>query len=349
VEFQVDAVSAAENIEVSASLGSDTVKETIEVTPDRSVRIRVPGKQFVKYGTEVHFKVSPADPAAALSAGELPAGAYFDPANGEFRWTPDGTQLGSHDLNFNATESDGAKVSASVSVQVDSGLPIATGIVNAASRSRETACAPGAIASILGRWLTDGVTVSDPSGNSMELVGTKVWANGTMVPILSAAPDELNILCPDSVAGSELQFVVQTAHGVAEEIRTTARSAAPGIFSVDGSGTGQGSILLEGTDSLATVRNYRVSGQPAMHGERLVVYATGIDRLTNIVVRIGDVPVSPAAVKPVLNHPGLYQVVVSMPDQVLQAHEVPVLLSGDAPDYAQRSTNLVIIAVESQF
>jgi uncharacterized protein (TIGR03437 family) len=349
VEFQVDAVSSGESIVIAANLGSGTVKETLSVAPGRSAPIHVPGRRFVKYGTEAKFSVSPADPAATLSAAALPAGAYFDSTTGEFRWTPNATQLGPHEIDFTAIDSAGVKATDSVTVQVDSGEPVVTGIVNAASRSREAACSPGAIAAIEGRWLTDGAALSDASGSSTELAGTKVWANGATVPILSASGTELSILCPDSAPGSDIQLVVQTGHGVTAPFRTTARSAAPGVFSLDGSGTGQGWALRESTktNSVAMVRNYRVRGQPASPGEPLLIYATGVGDLTNISVQIGESKVPAAAINPVPNHPGLYQVVVSVPKIVMQKDDdLPLSLSGDTPQ-GSISTNKVTIALES--
>jgi uncharacterized protein (TIGR03437 family) len=206
---------------------------------------------------------------------------------------------------------------------------------------------PG-IATIEGRWLIDGAAVSDASGSSMELAGTKVWANGATVPILSASTTELNILCPDSLPGSDIQLVVQTGHGVAAPVRTTARSATPGIFSLDGSGKGQGWVLRESTDanSVAMVRNYRVSGQPAISGERLLVYATGVGRLTNISVQIGEYKIPAAAINPVPNHPGLYQIVVSVPSTVMQTDDLPMSLSGDSLE-GSISTNTISIALEA--
>jgi uncharacterized protein (TIGR03437 family) len=348
VEFQVDAVSSGEGIVIAASLGSGVAKETLTVAPGRSTLLHVPGRRFVKYGTEAQFSVSPADPAAALSTGALPAGAHFDSTTGEFLWRPDATQLGAHEIDFSAVDSAGVKASASVTVQVDSGRPVVTGIVNAASRAPEAACSPGGIASIEGRWLTDGAAVSDPSGSSTELAGTKVWANGATVPILSASATELSILCPDSVPGSDIQLVVQTGHGVAAPLVTTARLAAPGIYSLDGSGMGQGWVLRESTvtDSVAMVRNYRVAGQPAIPGERLLIYATGVGHLTNISVQIGESKVPAAAISPVPNHPGLYQIVVSVPSIVMQKKDdLPLSLSGDSPQ-GSISTNMVSIALE---
>jgi uncharacterized protein (TIGR03437 family) len=344
VEFQVDAISSEKDIVVAATLGSDQVQETLTVAPDRSNPLHVPGQQFVKYGTEIRFRISPADSSAAVAATALPAGAYFDSTTGEFWWTPDRTQLGAHDITFASIDSTGAKASAFVTVQVDSGEPVVTGIVNAASRSREAACSPGAIAAIQGRWLITGAAVSDASGSSTELGATRVWANGTAIPILSASDTELNVLCPNSVPGTELQLVVQTDHGVAEPARTTARSVAPGLFSVDGSGSGQGYVLVEETRTLAVVRNYRLPGQPAIPGERLLVYATGVDRLTNISIQIGETQIKPIAVNPVPEHPGLLQIVISIPDGVMGGSFLS--LTGDTPESLTVRTNVLNIAVE---
>jgi uncharacterized protein (TIGR03437 family) len=302
----------------------------------------------VKYGNEVRFRASPLDPAATVSTGGLPAGANFDSTTGEFRWTPAGTQLGAHRIDFTAVDPAGGKTHASATVQVDTGEPMVTGVVNAASRSGEAACSPGAIATIEGRWLTGGAAVSDASGSSLLLAGTKVWANGTTVPILSASGTELTILCPDSVPGSEIQLVVETDHGMAKPFRTTARSAASGIFSLDGSGLGQGWVLREGagTSTVAMIRNYRGAAQPAIPGEGLLIYATGIGQLSNVSVQIGEAKVPAAAINPVPNHPGVYQVAVSMPNISMQNGDLPLSLSGDGME-GTVTTNTVSFAVES--
>jgi uncharacterized protein (TIGR03437 family) len=225
---------------------------------------------------------------------------------------------------------------------------VVTRIVNAASRSREAACSPGAIASIEGRWLIDGAAVSDPSGNSSELGGARVWVNGVAASILSASATELSILCPDSVPGSVLEMVVQTDRGIAGPVRTTARSAAPGIFSVDGSGDGQGSVLHEDRSSLAMVRNYRLAAQPAMAGDRVMVYATGVDRLTNIAAKIGDRQIAPAAMGPVANRPGVFWIALAIPAGITRDNNALLLLTGDTPEGITVSTNLVSIAIEGR-
>jgi uncharacterized protein (TIGR03437 family) len=208
------------------------------------------------------------------------------------------------------------------------------------------ACSPGAIAAIEGRWLANGAAASDASGNSHELAGTKVWANGVLIPVLSASTAELRVLCPDSIPGSELQFVVQTDHGMAEPIRTTARSAAPGIFSLDGTGAGQGWVLLEGTESVAMVRNYRLASQPAIPGDQVVFYATGIEGLANVKVSIGTSQVALTAINPVPERPGLFRGAISVPVSMIKDGDFPFSLSGIVREGTMASSNIVSIAVE---
>jgi len=346
VDFQINAVSSGEGVVVSAGVGSEAIQTTLSVTPDGSKPLHVPGLQFAQPGTELRFPVSAADPAATLSAGALPVGASFDSLTGEFRWNPAATQIGSHTIDFAAVDSQGAKSAAAVRVEVESGQPVVERIVNAATRSPEAACSAGALATIEGRWLTGGAAASDASGHSSELAGTRVWADGAAVPILSASATELSILCPDTVAGSEMQLVVQTGHGMAEPLQTVVRSATPGIFSLDGTGAGQGLVLLPGDNAVAMIRNPQVAGQPAIAGDQVAVYATGIERLANVSVQIGEVPVTPASITAVANRPGLYRIAVTVPAENREAGDFPLSLSGDAADGANWHSNVVKVALE---
>ncbi|MEI9972363.1 MAG: hypothetical protein WDO73_10120 [Ignavibacteriota bacterium] len=243
------------------------------------------------------------------------------------------TQIGVHSIGFTATDALGATTTASVPVDVESGDPVVTRIVNAASHAAEAACSPGALAMIEGRWLTEDT-------------GTKVWANGNATQIISASPTGLTILCPDSAPGTELQFAVQTARGVANPLSTTLQYATPGIFTLDGTGTGQGAIVLEGTSDVAMVRNRQVAGQPAMPGDRIQVFATGIDRLNDVTVQIGQVPVAAQSIDAVVNLPGLYRVVLTVPDAVSKDGDVSLWLAGNSPDGATSRSNAVSVVLE---
>jgi uncharacterized protein (TIGR03437 family) len=89
-----------------------------------------------------------------------------------------------------------------------------------------------------------------------------------------------------------------------------------------------------------------VSGQPAISGEQLLVYATGVGHLTNVSVQIGEYIVPAAAINSVPNHPGLYQIVVSVPATVMQTDDLPLSLSGDSLE-GRISANTVSIALEA--
>jgi uncharacterized protein (TIGR03437 family) len=346
VEFQIEA--SAENsgpVMVEAQLGDDVVTDTIAIVPDPSKPIRVPGNQYVRYGSELRFHVSPSDPSATLSTLPLPPGAYFDAAAADFHWIPDATQIGAHEIQFTTGDSSGITAIATVKVQVENGEPVVTGIVNAASRSSNPACSPGAIAAVQGRWFTAAPPASDASGASFQLAGAKVLVNGIAAPILNASAGELSFLCPQGMPGSNLQIEVQTEQGISAPTRTIFQAVAPGIFSIEGLGGSQGAALLEGTSAFAVVRNHRLAGRPALPGEWVVVYATGIDNMTNVVASFGGLAVRPDSIIPVPNRPGLFQITIHTPDG-LGDGEIPLSLTGEAPAGVTVSSNVVSIAME---
>jgi uncharacterized protein (TIGR03437 family) len=83
-----------------------------------------------------------------------------------------------------------------------------------------------------------------------------------------------------------------------------------------------------------------------MSGDQVVVYATGIDRLANVIVQIGEVQVTPASIGAVANRPGLYRIAVTVPSADWEAGDFPLSLSGDAPDGANWRSNVVKVALE---
>ena len=345
LEFQVDVLDSAISGKAVIGVHSDTeaVEETLDISSHRPFKIRVPGRQFVKYATEVEFQVSASDASAALSASSLPPGAYFDPTTGIFRWTPDSRKLGSHEISFGATNSSGEKTSENVEVVVDSGEPIVTGVVNAASRSREAVCGPNAIARIEGRWLSDGNGL-EPLGQSARLGGTRVWVNAIESPVLSASGNSLTILCPVLPSPGPLEIVVETGYGTSSPVLAPGLAAAPGLFSMDGSGKGQGSVLIVGTSDFAMARNYRFKAKPAVAGDQVIVFATGLGALTNLSAEIDGIPavVGDAAEE----QPGIFTVTVQIPSGIKTSSSVRLALIGTDTSSTLIRTNPVTIAIE---
>jgi uncharacterized protein (TIGR03437 family) len=229
---------------------------------------------------------------------------------------------------------------------VDSGTPVVTRLVNAASRSAAAACSPGAIASLEGRWLVEGQVASDPTGHSTELSGTIVRVNGMEVPILSASISRVDFLCPGAVPGSILQVVLQTPTGLAEPIQTVSQEATPGIFSLDGSGTGQGVITHSGTTTMVMTPNYQYLSRAALPDELVTVYATGIAAAQELSVAAGGVEVSPQSIVAIPDLAGMYQISLHLPSGPAGG-DMSITLKSKMLDGSLFTSNDVSVATES--
>jgi uncharacterized protein (TIGR03437 family) len=350
VQFQVNSAAGAkdETAVISAQLNADTMQETVSLQPSHDLPLVVPASEAARSGSELRFQVSSTDPSATFSAGPLPPGATFDGSTGVFAWTPRVAQQGKYPLTFTAANASGQTGTASSTVWVDAGAPVVDRIVNAASGSVQSACSAGAIARIEGRWLTQGETASDPSGASTELAGTSVQVEGTSVPILWASPTRIDILCPDAVAGVPIQLVVRTPGSVSEPVATTQTAAAPGIFSLDASGSGQGLVSLAGESKPAMVRNYRYPTQPVRPGDRILILATGVGTASNVLVRFGETEVHADSVASVVGRPGTSQIAATVPDDAVAGNSVPLGIAVQLPDGSSTQSNIVTIAIEER-
>jgi uncharacterized protein (TIGR03437 family) len=198
------------------------------------------------------------------------------------------------------------------------------------------------------------------------LAGLRVKANGNVLPLLYVSDRQVNFQCPNSKAGDQLTFTVETLTGISDEFEATQSYAGPGIFTLDSSGKGQGAILLAGTNKIAMPRNAAVPSQPAQPGDYIEIYATGLgpidhpvfpgnaavpDPLSNleapIQVKVGDTysEVTFAGLAP--GFVGVYQVNVRLQASVQTGDAVPVTILITEPDGRVLAGNVVTISVES--
>jgi uncharacterized protein (TIGR03437 family) len=254
--------------------------------------------------------------------------------------------MGTHRVIFTELGPAGSSVAASAVLEVDSGTPVVTRVVNAASRSDAAACSPGAIASLEGKWLAEGTATSDPTGHSTTLSGTVVRVNGIEVPILSASISRVDFLCPAATPGSTLEIALQTSSNFAQPIRTVSRETTPGIFSLDESGTGQGMITHSGTTTMAMIPNYRYPSREALPDDLLTVYATGIASAQEVSVIAGGVEVTPLSLVADPERAGIYRISLRLPPGPADA-DMPVSLKMKMPDGSVVTSNDVRVATES--
>lgn len=138
---------------------------------------------------------------------------------------------------------------------------------------------PGGIMTIFGKRLgpENGVR-ADLSGGQpapLSLGGTRVLFDGVPSPVLYASANQVNFIAPYAISLPSplpntpwVRFEVEHQGITSEPQWGGAYFSAPGIFTLDGSGRGQGAILNQDL----TING---ASNPARPGEIVVIYATG--------------------------------------------------------------------------
>jgi uncharacterized protein (TIGR03437 family) len=223
-----------------------------------------------------------------------------------------------------ATDQNHNTAPGQVSIEVGNGTPKIDRIVHSATNSSAVACTAGSLAAIYGAWLSTGVA-SDPTGASLALAGTKVSFDGKYASIVYASPSEVIVVCPNVVSAN---VTVEAASGRSAPVHIQVQGTAPGIFTVDGSGTGQASASIEGGFLIAAPRNYLYAAEPAQPGDHLTIPVTGLNPNTSFMVsaQIGDLYVPVDWVRPVAGWAGVTEVGVTLPAAVRTGDTVSLVL-----------------------
>jgi uncharacterized protein (TIGR03437 family) len=247
-----------------------------------------------------------------------------------------------------------AASSAAVTPLVNAG-----GVVNGASYTAPIS--PGGIASLFGSNLATSTMAAGLPLPPL-LGGVTVKINGVAAPLFFVSPSQINFQVPWELLGQAQGSITVTLNGVTSSSQTISLGPAPGLFSVNSQGTGQGSILVANSDIVAAPegsipgRNAR----PAKRGEFLSIFCSGLGDVTNrppsgapppasalsattatTAVRIGGIQAAAVFSGLAPGFVGLYQVNVQVPDSAPIGAAVPVVLTiGGA------SSNSVTIAVQ---
>ncbi len=214
-------------------------------------------------------------------------------------------------------------------------------VTNAASY-RTDGVAPGAIVSVWGANLSDGISQSGAVPLPTVLGATSVTFNGIPAPLYFASPQQVNAQVPFELASGSAMAEVISQSGIALT-QVTVGAAGPGIFTLDGSGTGDGAVIDAVTYAPVT------SSQPIAAGGYLGIYCTGLGAVTPATIT-GDVAASPppeTAVKPTVlvdgqpatllwaglapGFVGLYQVNAQVPATLTTgSHRLQLVVNGAA-------------------
>jgi uncharacterized protein (TIGR03437 family) len=159
-----------------------------------------------------------------------------------------------------------------VAAAVAASSPVLSGVVNAASYS-VGAVSPGEMVTLFGSGMGPATLAGlslDSSGKvSTAVAGTRVLFDGTPSPILYTSSSQVSVIVPYAVANRAVTQVAVEYLGVLSAASAlTVAPAAPGIFTADSSGKGQGAVLNQ-DNSLNSALN------PAGVGSVAILYATG--------------------------------------------------------------------------
>jgi len=148
----------------------------------------------------------------------------------------------------------------------------ASGVVNAAS-FQGGAVAPGEIVTIFGSGIGPatlvGLQVTPSRMVDSNLADTRVLFDGVAAPLIYVSAGQLSAVVPYGVAGktsTQVQIEYRGARSAAVSLPVAA--SAPGIFTLDATGRGQGAILnQDGSVNSAS--------RPAARGSVVVLFCTG--------------------------------------------------------------------------
>ncbi|HXA52730.1 MAG TPA: IPT/TIG domain-containing protein [Candidatus Acidoferrum sp.] len=147
------------------------------------------------------------------------------------------------------------------------------GVVNAASFAPPgNPIAPGQFVSLFGTGLAPSTKTAAPPYPST-LNNVTVQVNGKASPIYFVSAGQINFLVPYSTAGPTATIVVQNNGVNSNTVTVPVSATAPGIYTLDQSGSGSGAIL----HADFSVVN---SGNPAAAGETVLIYLTGMGMVT---------------------------------------------------------------------
>jgi uncharacterized protein (TIGR03437 family) len=225
------------------------------------------------------------------------------------------------------------------------------GVVNGASFAPAgDSIAPGEFITLFGSNLAPGTQTATPP-YPPALGGVSVVINGRQAPIYLISSGQINALVPYALSGSIANIAVNNNGTASNTVSVPVAATAPGVFSLNRTGIGPGAIL-HANFSLVN------AAKPAKVGETILVFLTGLGAVNPPVadgtaggaskaaapvnVLIGGVTatVSYAGLAP--GFPGLYQLNVIVPADLVVTATGPFPLAIQTPDSFNDQVDLIL-------
>ena len=221
-----------------------------------------------------------------------------------------------------------------VDVFICSGQVIA---VNGASFDSTGPMAPGSFATMFGQNLcgqTAAGLLSSSGTYPMALGNCSITVNGAIAMMQYASPGQVNFLIPLNTATGAANVVI---HNGAQALSGSMMigPAGPGVFSLDGTGVGNGAMLHATTWQMGPF-SVTTNGQPTP----VAIFMTGMDLSVQPMVTVGGVPVMTTFYGMAPGYPGLQQINIALPANMAGVGRVPVTVSSNG-----QISNLTLMSI----
>lgn len=214
------------------------------------------------------------------------------------------------------------------------------GIVNAATQHPPVAL--GGLITIYGSNLADTQYQPGTIALPTKLGNTFVTLAGGKLPLSFVGPGQINAMVPYNLAPGSYPIQVLNGSAVSNTAQVMIAGVAPGVFTTDASGTGQGAIESATTGAVAD------SANPVMPGDFIAAYVTGLGSVLPVVnagdpapqtplswvvgnsgvtATVGGLPASVTYAGLAPGFAGLYQVNIQVPAGAQPDGAVPVVIS----------------------
>ena len=194
----------------------------------------------------------------------------------------------------------------------------AGGILNAASYISGAPVAPGTIVSVYGTFLLNSPLIAPGAPWPTSLGGLSMEFGGaTAAPLYYVSGGQVNLQVPWELAGKSQTTLTATINGQNSAAQTVNLAQfSPGIFSMNGQGTGQGAIVDALSGLLVNSSNAAIAGSTY-----LSIYCTGLGPVSNQPASGAASPSNPLAMT------------TATPTVMIGGVPAQVLFSGLAPGF----------------
>jgi uncharacterized protein (TIGR03437 family) len=159
-------------------------------------------------------------------------------------------------------------------------LAHADSIFDGASFKPGNQVSAGSSVALFGDGLADGQVIAPGPSFGPSLGSTQVLLGDQPLPLLTVNSTLVNALIPRTVVpNTQQQLVVQRGSSISVPIQVTVADVGPGIYTLNGQGTGQGVVEIANTLLLAAPAGF--NSRPAQRGEIIMIFMTGLGQVDN--------------------------------------------------------------------